>query len=457
MNTEMFDLVVFGGGKAGKTLAMDQARAGRKVAMVERGLIGGSCINIACIPSKTLIRSAQIHALAAYADAYGTHSEPTLDMHAVAGRTVSVVSEMVAFNQHGFDASRLELVRGWGRFVEPRVIAVETQTGLRRLTAPSIYLNLGTVAAIPPVPGLAEAMPMTHVEALALDELPRHLVVIGGGYIGLELGQAFRRLGAEVTIVEQAPQIAGREDEDVAASMQAALEDDGITFRLGAGVDRVSGRSGEAVTVTLAGGATLEGSHLLVAAGRRPMTHDVGLEIAGVALDQRGFVTTDAHLRTTAEGIWALGEIAGTPMFTHASLDDYRVIKSGLSGGGHTTASRTIPYCVFVDPEYARIGMNEKEAHADGADYRVARLPMDIVPRARTLGERKGLMKALIGPDDRILGFAMLGTHAGDVMTAVQMAMIGRLPYTVVRDAIISHPTVAEGLGMLFATTAKIS
>lgn len=457
MNTEAFDLVVFGGGKAGKTLAMDQARAGKRVAMIERGLIGGSCINVACIPSKTLIRSAQVHALVQHADVYGTHTRARLDMGAVARRTAGVVDEMVTFNQHGFDASGLELVLGWGRFVEPRVIEVATATGPRRVSAPAIYLNLGTVAALPPLPGLAEAKPMTHVEALTFDDLPPHLVVLGGGYIGLELGQAFRRLGSTVTIVEQAAQIAGREDEDVAAAMQAALADDGISFRLGTGVVNISGRSGEGVTLALADGSTISGSHLLVAVGRRPMTHAIGLDIAGVELDARGFVTTDERLRTSAEGIWALGEIAGTPMFTHASLDDYRVIKSGLQGGSYTTARRTIPYCVFIDPEFARVGLNEREARAAGVDYRLAKLVMDVVPRARTLGEREGFMKALVGSDDRILGFSMLGPQAGEVMTAVQMAMIGHLPYGVVRDAIIAHPTLAEGLGMLFGTMANAS
>lgn len=450
MDAEVFDLIVFGGGKAGKTLAMDQARAGKRVAMVERGLIGGSCINVACIPSKALIRSAQVHGLARRAAAYGTPVESGLDMPTVAGRTADVVAEMIAFNRKGFEASGLELVLGWGRFVAPRVIEVLSGGGPRRLTAPAIYLNLGTVAAIPPVPGLVDAKPLTHVEALLLEELPRHLLILGGGYIGLELGQAYRLLGAEVTIVEQAPRIAAREDDDVAAALQKALEEDGVNFLAGVAVTQVSGRSGSTVTVTLADGRSMEGSHILVAAGRKPMTGDIGLDIAGVALDERGFVRTDPALRTTAEGIWALGEIAGTPMFTHASLDDYRIIKSGLSGGGYVASARIVPYCVFVEPELARIGLNEKEARARGLSCRVFRMPMDVVPRARTSGERKGMMKALVDDTDRIAGFMMLGAHAGEVMTAVQMAMLGGLTYQAVRDAIIAHPTLAEGLGLLF-------
>ena len=236
--------------------------------------------------------------------------------------------------------------------------------------------------------------------------------------------------------------------------MQQALEQDGVEFLLGAGVRSVAGRSGEDVVLTLADGSTLAGSHLLVATGRRPMTRDIGLDIAGVELDDRGFVKTDAELRTSAEGIWALGEVAGTPMFTHASLDDYRVVKSAMAGGSHVTTGRVIPYCVFIDPEMARIGLSEKEARAADVSFRVATLAMDLVPRARTLGERRGLMKLLVGDDDHILGFTMVGAQAGEVMTAVQMAMLGNLPFTVVRDAIIAHPTLAEGLGMLFAKIA---
>ncbi|WP_343617095.1 FAD-dependent oxidoreductase [Novosphingobium sp.] len=452
MSVETYDLIVFGGGKAGKTLAMDQAKAGRKVALIERGLIGGSCINVACIPSKTLIRSAQVHDLAVHADDYGSPDVVTLSMPAVARRTASVVQEMVDLNLAAFLASGLDLLIGWGRFVEPRVIEVQLDNGVRRLTAGEIYLNLGTQALVPDIPGLKDAEPMTHVEALRLDSLPSHLLVLGGGYIGLELGQAFRRLGSKVTIIEAGDQIARREDPDISAALQAALSAGGVSFALGSAIVEVSGRSGQAVSVRLADGKELEGSHLLVATGRRPMTRDIGLDIAGVDLDGLGFVKADDRLRTTADGIWALGEIAGTPMFTHASLDDFRVIKCGLAGGNYTRAGRVIPYCVFTDPELARIGLSEKEAKATGIDYRLAMLSMNAVPRARTLGERGGFMKALVGDDDRILGFAMLGAQAGEVMTAVQMAMAGGLPYTALRDAIIAHPTLAEGLGLLFAT-----
>ncbi|RUT24456.1 mercuric reductase [Asaia sp. W19] len=455
MSAEAFDIVVFGGGKAGKSLAMDQARAGKRVAMIERGYIGGSCINVACIPSKALIRSAEIHASALQAEAFGTATTSTLDMNAVAARTAKVVGDMVGLNRKAFEASGLELILGSGRFVEPRVIEVSTTEGTRRLTAPEIYLNLGTSAHMPAIPGLTESQPLTHVEALALTELPEHLIILGGGYIGLELGQAFRRLGARVTIVERGSNIAKQEDDDVAHALRDALVEEGLSFVFDARVERVSGRSGQGVEVILDGGAAVFGSHLLVATGRTPQTKGIGLDIAGVAVDQGGFITVDASLRTSAAEIWALGEIAGTPMFTHASFDDYRVIKSVKSGGPHRASRRTIPYCVFIDPELARIGLNEKQATEAGITFRVARLPMASVPRARTLGATRGFMKALIGKDDRILGFTMMGVQAGEVMTSVQIAMIAGLPYQTLRDAIIAHPTIAEGLNLLFASVPE--
>ncbi|MET7244186.1 FAD-dependent oxidoreductase [Methylobacterium sp. EM32] len=456
-STESYDILILGGGKAGKTLAMDQARAGKRVAVVEAGMIGGSCINVACIPTKTLVRSAGVADLARRAGAFGVETGGvSVAMERVAARTAEVVAGMVAANAKAFAASGFELVIGWGRFVEPRVIEVAGEAGTRRLTGERIYLNLGTRAAIPAVPGLREAGPLTHVEALRLDRLPAHLLVVGGGYIGMEMAQAFRHLGAAVTIIEHGPHLAAREDPDVAAAIGEVFSRDGIALALGADIAQVTGRSGDAVAVELADGRRFTGSDLLAAAGRVPMTHDIGLDIAGVALDPRGFIQVDARLATSAPGIWALGEAAGSPMFTHVSLDDYRVaksgIESGIEGGGRTTAGRMVPYCVFIEPEFARVGLSEREAEARALPYRLARLPMDSVPRARTLSERTGFMKALVGEDDRILGFAMLGAQAGEVMTAVQMAMMGGLPYTALRDAILAHPTLAEGLNLLFAT-----
>ena len=454
--TEQYDILILGGGKAGKTLAMDQARAGRRTAVVEAGMIGGSCINIACIPSKALIRSAEIAKLAERSGEFGTVIDASrLDMAQVAARTAGVVAGMVVLNRKAFDASGFELVLGWGCFVEPRIIEVAQPGGTRRLTGERIYLNLGTRAAIPDLPGMAEAHPLTHVEALLLTELPARLVVLGAGYIGMELGHAFRTLGSEVVMLDAGARMAPREDDDVAAAIAGLFAEDGIGVVQNARAESVAGVSGQGVAVTIDGGHVIEGSHLLVATGRVPMTSGIGLEIAGVALDERGFIKVDERLATSAAGIWALGEVAGTPMFTHASLDDYRVARSVIAGGDRTTTGRLVPSCLFIEPEFARVGISEQEAQRAGIPYRLARLSMDLIPRARTMSSRKGFMKCLIAADtDLILGFAMLGERAGEVMTTVQTAMLGRLPYTVLRDAILAHPTIAEGLNMLFAVVS---
>ncbi len=438
---------------------MDQAKTGKRVAVVEAGMIGGSCINIACIPTKALVRSAQVADLFWRAEEFGVvlPEAPTVDMGRVAARTAEVVAGMVEVNAKAFAASGFELALGWGRFIEPRVIEVAAEGGTRRLTGDRIYLNLGTRAAIPPVPGLREAAPLTHVEALKLDVVPERLLVIGGGYIGMELAQAFRHLGAEVTIIEHGRQLATREDADVASAIQDLFSADGIKLALDARIAEVTGRSGESVMVRLEDGQSFTGSHVLVAAGRDPMTRDIGLDIAGVTLDARGFILVDDRLATSAPGIWALGEVAGSPMFTHVALDDYRVAKSGIVGGDRTTKDRLVPYSVFLEPELGRVGLSEREAARAGVPYRVARLAMDAVPRARTLSARTGFMKALVGDDDRILGFAMLGAQAGEVMATVQMAMLGGLPYTALRDGILAHPTLAEGLNMLFAPVSERS
>ncbi|RQS63137.1 FAD-dependent oxidoreductase [Burkholderia sp. Bp8984] len=445
------EYLILGGGKGGKSFAMDMARQGRRVAVIERGLIGGSCINVACIPSKALIHQAR--AMHAWREA-ARREDVIADMAGVSSYVASVVGGMVDVNRRAFAQSGLELVIGTGRFVAPRTIAVRAADGTETIyEGENVYINTGTVAAIPAVPGLTDAQPLTHVEALRLTTLPAHLVVIGGGYIGLEMAQAFRRLGSAVTLVSDTPRVAMREDDDVGEVIQQALTDDGIRLELGARLVDVQGKSGERVTLRLADGRVVDGSHLLVATGRTPQTAGIGLELAGVETNERGFIKVDHRLATTAERTWAIGEVAGTPMFTHASFDDYRVLKAGIERRPASTAGRVVPYALFIDPELGRIGLNEAEAKARNIDVRVAKLPMTSVPRARTDGNTRGFMKALVHPGTgAILGFTMLGTGAGDVTTAVQMAMLGGLPYAAVRDAIIAHPIVSEGLNLLFAT-----
>lgn len=451
---EQFEYVFLGGGKGGKTLAMELARSGKRVAVVEEGMIGGSCINVACIPSKALIQTARImHAVQSADILQGAAHDAKVDMTQVHRRVREVVDGMVDTNAKAFEASGFDLILGTGRFVAPRRIQVAMNDGRERVVEGAhVFINTGTFAAIPDIPGLRDAAPMTHVDALALDSLPEHLIVIGGGYIGLEMAQAFRRLGSKVTIVQEAPRVAMREDTDVTDAIQSILTGEGIDVRVSVKPLQFSGRSGQSVTVELSDGARITGTHLLVATGRVPRTAGIGLDVAGVALDERGFIKVDERLATSAPNTWAIGEVAGTPMFTHASFDDYRVLKSQLAGGNLTTRDRVIPYAMFLEPELARIGINESDAQRQGIAVRVAKLPMASIPRARTTGDTHGFMKAIVDTQsDRILGFTMLGSNAGEVVATVQMAMLGNLPYTAIRDAILSHPTIAEGLNMLFA------
>ena len=451
---EQFEYVFLGGGKGGKTLAMELAKAGKRVAVVEEGMIGGSCINVACIPSKALIQTARImHAVHSADILKGGAPDAKVDMTQVHRWVREVVDGMVDTNAKAFEASGFDLILGTGLFVGPRRIKVAMNNGQERVVeGANVFINTGTYAAVPDIPGLRDAAPMTHVDALELDSLPEHVIVIGGGYIGLEMAQAFRRLGSKVTVVQEAPRVAMREDTDVTDAIQSILAGEGIDVKVSVKPLQFSGRSGQSVTVELSDNTRVTGTHLLVATGRIPRTSGIGLDVAGVALDERGFIKVDERLATSAPNTWAIGEVAGTPMFTHASFDDYRVLKSQLAGGNLTTRDRVIPYAMFIEPELGRVGINESDAHRQGIAVRVAKLPMASIPRARTTGDTHGFMKAIVDTQsDRILGFMMVGSNAGEVVATVQMAMLGNLPYTTVRDAILSHPTIAEGLNMLFA------
>lgn len=457
-DTEHFENVILGSGEAGKYIAWELAGQGRPTAVVEGGLIGGSCPNIACLPSKNVIRSAKVADLVRHGSNYGVMTGAWgVDMKAVRHRKRDMVDGMIAIHRARFAANGLEFILGEGRLVGPRSLEVRlAEGGTRRLSADRVFLSLGTHATIPDIEGLPAAAPLTHVEALELDRLPEHLLVLGGGYVGVEMAQAFRRFGSRVTIVESAPQLMPREDPDVAEAIAGIFREEGIDLVLGAETRRVQGRSGEGVEL-LVGGAggemVIDGSDVLVAAGRTPNTRGIGLEAAGVELDARGYVRVDDQLRTTAPGVWAMGECAGSPQFTHIAFDDFRVVREGLAGRPRTTRDRLVPYCVFTDPELARVGLSEAEAARQGLNVRVGRLPMTSVLRARAMVETRGFMKTLVDADsDRILGFTMIGPDAGEVVAVVQTAMMGGLPYTALRDAVFTHPTMAEGLVFLFAT-----
>jgi pyruvate/2-oxoglutarate dehydrogenase complex dihydrolipoamide dehydrogenase (E3) component len=352
--------------------------------------------------------------------------------------------------------SGAELVMGHGRFIAPKTIEVALNAGgTRTLRGQIVIIDTGSRARLDDTPGLAESRPLTHVEALDLDQVPDRLVVLGGGYVGLELAQAFRRFGSRVTVVERNGALIHREDPDVTEAIEQLFGDEGIEVLTGAAVDRVEGRSGETVRVNTARGA-IEGTHLLIAGGRTPNTDGIGLEKAGVETDARGHVKVDERLRTTAEGVWAVGDCAGSPYFTHIGEDDFRVVLANLTGGDRVTTGRQVPYCLFTDPELARVGLSEREARERGIGYRLARIPMEAVLRARTLSETRGFLKALVEQDgDRILGFTAFGAEAGEVMAVVQVAMLAGLPYTALRDAVLTHPTMAEGLAALFSTVPR--
>jgi pyruvate/2-oxoglutarate dehydrogenase complex dihydrolipoamide dehydrogenase (E3) component len=345
-----------------------------------------------------------------------------------------------------------------GRFVGPRTLEATLADGTKRLLrGKNVIIGTGTRAAVDNTPGLREAEPLTHVEALELDVVPEHLIVLGGGYVGLEFAQAMRRFGSKVTVVDRNERLLHREDDDVTDGLRTLFEDEGIDLVLKAKVQRVSGRSGEAVQVSaLQGGVerTLEGSHLLVAAGRIPNTENIGLEVAGVELTNRGYIQVNNRLETTAEGVWAVGEVAGSPQFTHISEDDFRVVRDNLLGGDHQTTGRQVPFCLFTDPEFARVGLSETEANEQGLRYRLFKVPMGAVLRARSLMETRGFLKCLVERDgDRILGFAAFGVGAGEIMGCVQIAMLGGLPYTALREAVLAHPTIPEGLISLLSST----
>jgi pyruvate/2-oxoglutarate dehydrogenase complex dihydrolipoamide dehydrogenase (E3) component len=409
------------------------------------------------MPSKNEIRSAEIAYLARHASEFGTMTgSSVIDMATVRRRKREMVERQIAAHLQNYRASGAELIMGSGRFVAPKTFEVSLNDGgTRLLTADRVFLNIGTHAAIPSVPGLETARPLTHIEALELDYLPSHLIVIGGGYAGLELSQAYRRFGSGVTIIESGPQLLGREDIDVSQEMRQILTDEGINVRVGAELLNVNGRSGEMVGLvvrTTSDEQDIKGSDILVAAGRIPNTSGIGLEEAGVAVDGRGYIRVNERLETSAPGVWAIGECAGSPQFTHVSEDDFRIIRDNLAGGDRSTRDRVVPFCMFTDPPLARVGLSEGEAERQGVIARVARLSMNSVLRAQATGERQGFMKALVGEnDDRILGFTMIGAAAGEVMAAVQTAMLADLPYSRLANAVLAHPTMAEGLSMLFS------
>lgn len=453
---EHFDLLIIGSGEAGKNLAWTMAKAGRRTAVVERKLIGGSCPNVACLPSKNVIHSAKVAELARHGADFGVMMPSmSIEMPRVRARKRKMVDGEVRLHLDLYKASGAELIMGEAQFIEPKTVEVRSNDGaIRVISGDQVVLNLGTHAAIPHVPGLMDAKPLTHVEALELDRLPEHLIVLGGGFVALELSQALRRFGSRVTILERGRQLIGREDPDVAEAILQLFQDESIDVLLNVQVVKVQGLSGQSVRVRLTnqqGERTIEGSDLLVAVGRVPNTRSIGLEKTGVEVDDRGYVRVNERLQTSAPEIWAMGECAGSPQFTHVATDDFRIVRDNLNGGNRTTQGRLVPFCLFTDPELARVGLSELEAQSRAIPYRLATIPMTKVRRTVTISETRGFMKALVSTEsDEILGFTIFGAEASELLAAVQTAMLGKVPYTTLRDAILAHPTMAEGLTVLF-------
>jgi pyruvate/2-oxoglutarate dehydrogenase complex dihydrolipoamide dehydrogenase (E3) component len=460
MPIEEYDVVVLGSGEAGKYIAWTQARKGMRAVVVERKYIGGSCPNIACLPSKNIIHSAKIASYFARSEEFGiTKDNWRINMTGVRDHKRKMVDGLIEMHLANFKGSGAELLIGSGRFTGPKTIEVALpEGGTRVLQGENVVISTGSRATVEHIPGLIESGPLTHIEALDLDHLPEHLLIIGGGYIGLELAQAMRRFGSKVTIIERNSRLAHREDADVTDLLSEIFRDEGIEIVTSATITNIEGKSGDRARIHAVRDGEklrLEGTHILVASGRTPNTQNIGLELAGAETTANGHVKVNERLQTSAPGVWAVGDCAGSPHFTHIAFDDYRVVTDNLAGGHRVTTGRQVPFCMFTDPELARIGLNELEAKARGIAYRLTKIPIVAVLRTRTVSETRGFLKALIDTEsDRILGFTALGMEAGEIIATVQVAMSAGLPYTALRDTIFTHPTMLEGLIPLFSAVA---
>jgi dihydrolipoamide dehydrogenase len=463
MSTAQFDTVIIGTGQSGKPLALALARAGWKVAVIEREHVGGTCINVGCTPTKTMVASGRVAYLARRAKDYGIDADRvTVDMRRVYERKRRMVE---SFRNHGQKTlektANVELIFGEARLKDAKHVLVERRGGgTRELEGRRIVINTGGRPAVPPIPGLERVPFLDSTSIMELSELPGHLVVLGGGYIGLEFCQMFRRFGARVTIVDREPRLIQREDPDVSAEVEKILKEDGIEVLNSAQVTRVE-KSGAGVRVLLQSGEgtkEVSGSHLLLALGRVPNSDRLDLGAAGVETDKSGFIKVNPQLETNVPGIYAIGDVKGGPAFTHISYDDFRILRENwLNSGNATIEGRLVPNCMFIDPQLATVGLNETEAQKRGLDYRVAKLPMTGVARAQEMSETRGFMKAIVdAKTQQILGCTILGVEGGEIMSMLQIAMMGKLPYPVIKEAIFAHPTLAESLNNLFMTLDPI-
>jgi pyruvate/2-oxoglutarate dehydrogenase complex dihydrolipoamide dehydrogenase (E3) component len=455
-----YDAIVIGAGQAGGPLSTALAQAGWKTALIEQEHIGGTCINEGCTPTKTMVASARVAYLARRAGDYGVRTGPvSIDMTIVRQRKRAIVESFRSGSQRRIESTQgLDLLMGQARFVGPKTLEVRLNGGAtRHLSAEKIFVNTGARPARPDLPGIEDVPALNSTSIMELDTVPEHLLIVGGGYVGLEFGQMFRRFGSQVTIIQRGAHVLAREDDDVADAVAEILREDGIELLLQATPLRVLKQANGQLQLTIQtpeGTRTLTGSHLLMAAGRTPNTEALDLPATGLQPDTHGFLPTNERLETSVPGIYALGDVKGGPAFTHISYDDFRILRTNLLQQGNATLhDRLVPYTVFIDPQLGRVGLSESEARAQGRSIRVARMPMNYVARALETDEPRGFMKAVVeSGSGQILGCAILGIEGGEIMSALQLAMLGKLPYTTLRDAVFAHPTLAESLNNLFST-----
>ena len=458
METIKFDALIIGSGQGGNPLAKALAGAGWKVALVEHQYVGGTCVNFGCTPTKTMIASARVAHLVSRAKEYGVNAAfSTIDLDAVLKRKRDLVESFRSGTLKGIHSTEgLTLYEGFGRFVGEKTLEVAMNEGpSKRLAADTLIINTGTSPVVPPVPGFDQVPALNSTTIMEIDQLPKHLIIIGGGYVGLEFGQMFKRFGSKVTIVQRGRQLLSREDEDVADEMAEVFKSEGIDVLLKTQPVKAVYRpeAGFQITVDADGQEKiLEGSHLLLAAGRLPNTDGLNLEATGISTDEKGNIKVNDRLETSAPGIYAIGDVKGGPAFTHIAYDDFRILsKNLLENGSASIDGRLVPYVVFTDPQLGRVGLTEQEARSLGYKIKVAKIPMKWVARALETDETKGLMKAIVDAEtDQILGAAILGIEGGEVMAVLQVAILGRLPYTAIRDGAFAHPTLAESLNNLF-------
>ncbi|HEY3781824.1 MAG TPA: mercuric reductase [Fimbriimonadaceae bacterium] len=446
---EQFDVIVIGSGQGGDPLARECANRGKKTALIEREHIGGTCINTGCTPTKTMIASGRVAYLAKRAAEYGITTGPiSTNMEAVRARKRAMVDEFRSSSEKkDYSTPNLEVICESASFTGPKTL----KAGERELTAETIVIDTGSAPFIPPIKGLDQVPYLDNASIMELDEVPFHLIILGGSYISVEFAQLFRRLGSEVTIVEKAPHLVAREDEDVSEALEKVFTEDGITFHLKVSAIEVTGEAGN-LQVVLDNGEKLSASHLLVALGRRPNTVDLKLKVPGIETLPNGAVKVDEFLETNVKGVYAIGDVNGGPQFTHISYDDFRILRSTLLDGKKaSTKGRLVPYVVFTDPQLGHVGVSEKEAKAQKIPYKLFSMPMEDVARAYEIGESRGFMKVLVDPNSKvIIGAAVLGYEGGEIMNMLQIALMGKLPYPVLKEGIFSHPTLAEGFNNLF-------